>query len=111
MAAAEPSYSQADIDALNDQINGLNSEVADLKGEIVSLNAQIDLLNATIANLNDLIATQNQRIAELQKNVNVSQGQYATLAKAIADVANGELGGRVGLGFMSPGFAGGGVRY
>ncbi len=104
-------YSQSDIDNLQNEIGSLKSEVADLNAQIVSLNAQIDALNFTIARLTELVALQNTRIAELQKNYNVSQSQYGTLAKAIADVASGEIGGRVGLGFMSPGFSGGGARY
>jgi hypothetical protein len=68
-------------------------------------------LNDTISRLNDQIEQARQETLKAQQAYNVSQSQYAVLAKAIADVSNGQIGGRVGLGFMTPGFAGGGVRY
>lgn len=79
--------------------------------QIDELNGQISALNDTISQLNQKIELQQKQFADIQRNYNVSQSQYSVLAKAIADVANGEIGGRVGLGFMSPGFSGGGVRY
>lgn len=83
-------YSQADIDALN--------------ASIQALTAQLE----TIERQNELNAAE---LAASRRDVAVSQSQYATLAKAIADVASGQIGGRVGLGFQSPSYAGGGVRY
>jgi hypothetical protein len=61
--------------------------------------------------LNDQLEQQRQETLKAQQAYNVSQSNYAVLSKAISDVANGGIGGRVGLGFMTPGFAGGGVRY
>jgi hypothetical protein len=40
-----------------------------------------------------------------------SQSQYGVLAKAIADVASGQIGGQIGLGFQSAGVAGQMARY
>jgi len=71
----------------------------------------INALNAQIEILNRKIDAQTQLAQEALTKYNVSQSQYGALAKAIADVASGQIGGRIGLGFMSPGFAGGGSRY
>jgi SLT domain-containing protein len=71
----------------------------------------MNALNDTIKQLSDQLEQQRQEALRAQQAYNVSQSQYAVLSKAISDVANGGIGGRVGLGFMTPGFAGGGVRY
>jgi hypothetical protein len=68
-------------------------------------------LNDTIKQLSDQLEQQRQEALRAQQAYNVSQSQYAILSKAISDVANGGIGGRVGLGFMTPGFAGSGARY
>jgi 3D (Asp-Asp-Asp) domain-containing protein len=68
----------------------------------------MEQLNATLQAQNALLKQQRE---DIQKLYNVSQSQYGVLSKAIADVASGQIGGKVGMGFMSPGFAGGGTRY
>lgn len=63
------------------------------------------------ANLEEMNALLTQQIANQQAALNVSQSQYGVLARAIADVASGAIGGAVGMGFQSPSYAGGLARY
>jgi hypothetical protein len=62
---------------------------------------------AAIQEQNDLLKQQRD---DLQRAYNVSQSQYGVLAKAITDVTSDQIGGRLGLGFMTPSFAGGVAR-
>jgi hypothetical protein len=84
-------YSQADVDALN---------------------ASIQALNDTIQRAAERQALVDQQLLDSRKSLNVSQSQYGILAQAIADVASGKIGGRVGLGFVSGStFPGSAARY
>lgn len=73
--------------------------------------AEIAALTDAITALRAQIEDQTKRTENVQRLYNTSQSNYGVLAKAIADVASGQLGGRMGLGFMIPGFSGGGARY
>jgi|GEM_PF-5979220 len=50
-------------------------------------------------------------VQNTQNKYNVSQSNLMVLKQAIADVASGQLGGKIGLGFQSPSYAGGTARY
>lgn len=63
------------------------------------------------AKLQEQLDQERQAKLEAQRRANTSESNYATLAKAIGDIANGQIGGKVGLGFQTPSFAGGGKRY
>jgi hypothetical protein len=68
--------------------------------------AQIEALNALIAlqqRANDLLAQKN---ANTEKLFNLSQAQYSSLFAGFVDAISGAIGGRAGLGFMSPSTAG-----
>jgi hypothetical protein len=49
-----------------------------------------------------ILAVLEEQKAQTQQTFTISQGQYGLLAKAIADMASGNIGGRVGLGFETP---------
>lgn len=100
--------------AFNDAVARNDPEaINEFGGQVLSLRDAITQLNGSIEqNTQALLDLQKQQTANYQNLYNVSQSNYGILAKAIADVASGQIGGRVGLGFMTPGFAGsGGVRY
>lgn len=79
--------------------------------QIQQLTDEISGLNTTISGLNDRLDLERQRTEDLQRRVNVSERNYDTIEKFLAEIVNRKLGSTAGLGLMSPGFAGGGVRY
>lgn len=92
--SAEDARQQELIDAQNAAADAANAAAEAARAQTEAING----LQATIA--------KGQQYAE-----RISGTDFAALKRAIADVASGELGGRVGLGFASPSFAGSGVRY
>src|ERR1044072_6498772 len=99
--------------AFNEAVRlGNTDAINECGGQVLSLRDAIEQLQSSIEeNTKMLLDLQKQQTENAQRTANTSQSQYATLAQAIADVANGNIGGRVGLGFMSPSYPGGGVRY
>lgn len=98
------------------QGRGDNKAIIELAGALKSVNDQIKGLKESMeenaAAINAARADAERQLKEqAQRDLRLSQSQYGVLAKAVSDVANGGIGGKVGLGFMTPGFAGGGVRY
>lgn len=96
--------------------SGNNSAISEIAGALKGVRDQI-------AGLKDSVDANTSQIAEARADAErqlkeqsmarerLGQSQYGVLANAIAEVANGVIGGRTGLGFQSVGFAGGGVRY
>jgi hypothetical protein len=91
---------------------GDNEAIIEFGGQVLSLRDAIEALNNTVEE--SMMAQRDAEKTlkeEAQKRANVSESNYATLARAIADVASGQIGGTTGLGLMTPSFPGGGVRY
>lgn len=76
------------------------------------LTSSIDgLTSAVTDNTQTLLDLQTQSTQQFQALYNTSQAQYTVLMKGLADMVSGQIGGRVGLGFQTPSFAGSGARY
>jgi hypothetical protein len=92
--------------------SGDPGQIATAAGQLQSdRDAFKQLTQAVTDNTQALLDLKTQQAQIAQQQLAVSQSQYGVLAKAIADVANGEIGGRLGLGFQSPSFAGGMASY
>jgi TP901 family phage tail tape measure protein len=75
--------------------------------DILALRAELgDLASAIKDNTAELLALKTQQADNTQKLLNVSQAQYPQLFASFLDAFSGGIGGRVGLGFMSPSTAG-----
>jgi hypothetical protein len=61
-------------------------------------------------NTEALLELEKTQRMNAERALAVSQSQYGVLARAIADVSNGFIGGAAGLGFETPSFAGGLAR-
>jgi hypothetical protein len=61
-------------------------------------------------NTEALLELEKTQRMNAERALAVSQTQYGVLARAIADVSNGFIGGAAGLGFETPSFAGGLAR-
>jgi hypothetical protein len=61
-------------------------------------------------NTEALLELEKTQRVNAERALAVSQSQYGVLARAIADVSNGFIGGAAGLGFETPSFAGGLAR-
>jgi hypothetical protein len=81
-----------------------NDNTQALEDNTAALQAQNDLL----AEQNDLLTQQRD---DARRALNASEANYGTILKGLVDFMSGQIGGRVGLGFQSPGFAGGSARY
>ncbi len=90
---------------------GPAAEASGSDPQIDTLSAEIAGLNDTITGLRDDIELQRQATQDALRRANVSERNYETISAAIADIANRRIGGALGLGFMTPDFAGNGVRY
>jgi hypothetical protein len=82
-------------EAISADTGGTDTSAADAQAEHLAL-------------LRELADVQKQRLATMER---IATSQYGVLSKAISDVVSGQLGGRIGLGFSSPSFAGGVARY
>jgi hypothetical protein len=62
-----------------------------------------------------IVAEQNRLLAEQARNqeriTRVAASQSDVLIKSLIDMINGGIGGKAGLGFETPSFAGGLSRY
>jgi hypothetical protein len=79
-----------------------------VSGEVVGddQSAVIEALNVLIAQQQQAIAMQAQQTANVQRVLNFSQAQYGQLFAGFVASISGDIGGRIGLGFMSPSTAG-----
>lgn len=75
--------------------------MADLKDAVVANTAQQEEQTKLLA----------EQVANQQKLVALVTAQGPALIAAVSAVVSGDIGGRVGLGFQSPSFAGGLARY
>ncbi len=105
LGLAQSYYGQAKASGDEAGITKWGQAVLDLKSSIDSLNASVE------ASLEQQLELQKQSKEDFQRLYNTSQAQYPVLVKAMADAISGEIGGKVGLGLMTPGYSGGGVRY
>lgn len=96
----------ADRKQLRDERAEVKADAAEAAAGEVS--DAVQETNALLAQQLDLM---RQARDDYQRALNVSQGQYDVFRKWISDVVSGEVGGRLGLAFQSPGFAGAGARY
>jgi hypothetical protein len=112
MAALQQGLDAATAGFNDAMARGDVAAITDFGGEVLGLRDAIKQLGADIeANTAAQRDMEKQLKEQAQRAALVSQTQYGVLSKAIADVASGQIGGKVGLGFMTPGFAGGGSRY
>jgi len=80
--------------------------------EILELRAELgDLTSAVTDNTAALLAIKTQQQENTQKLLDVSQRQYPQIFAALMDALSGGIGGRVGLGFQTPGYASGMASY
>lgn len=82
-------------------------------GKAVMDNTQAiaDLTQATEQNTQQQLDAERAAKEDFQRLYNTSQAQYGTWVKGIADAMSGQIGGKAGLGSMTPSFAGSGARY
>jgi hypothetical protein len=67
-----------------------------------------DQANQLLQQQNQLLTQQKQ---DAQNAYNVLASNSGQIIKGLTDIISGQIGGKAGLGFMTPGYAGGGVRY
>lgn len=100
----------SDISAARETIKG-SGEEGEGEGENKVQEEQLKAEEALVAQMeqmNELLKQQNENT---QRALNTSQSQYGVLAKAIAEVVSGQIGGQVGLGFQTPSVAGSLASY
>jgi hypothetical protein len=87
----------------------------ELANELKSTRDQIESLQGTIEQQNQLAQQRMDLDRELADNqrrmLAVAESQPNVLLGGLVAAINGGIGGRVGLGFQTPGYAGRGVRY
>lgn len=83
----------------------------DAAGIDANTQALIDNTQAQLAAANALVALKDVALKEAQDRARLGQTELGVLKNALAEVVNGNLGGRIGLGFQSAGWAGGTARY
>lgn len=91
--------------------------ILEFGGAILSLTSSIKSMEESVDTLSESMQANNalleQQLAEVRRALAISQTEQGVMGRAIADLVSGQIGGRVGLGLQSPGFAGstGGARY
>lgn len=104
-ALLEQDYANATTD---DQRIELANQIADAKESIKSLDEQITQQNELAQQRMEL----DRQLAENQSRLlAVATSQPNVLLGAIVSALNGQIGGMVGLGAQTPGYAGGTARY
>lgn len=112
LAAATAAYNDAVARNDEEAIGEFGSSVLGLRGDLKSLQESMDTNTAALtAALEASLALQKEQLAVANRALAISQNETGTIGRVIADIVSGELGGRIGLGLASPGFAGGGSRY
>ena len=67
-----------------------------------------DARDAITAELAELV---RQQVENQKLIIRLTEQQGPQLVAAVVAAVNGDIGGKVGLGFSTPGYAGAGVRY
>jgi hypothetical protein len=90
-------------------------QITQFAGDILSLRSSIEGMAANVA---DMTAAVTDNTAALQEELDfrrkafaIGQTETGVVGRAFADLVSGELGGKVGLGLMTPGYAGSTARY
>lgn len=96
------------ITEVDDQILGLKVAIQDLTSTVGDATATAEQQLEQQRQTNELLQGQ---LDGVRKAMNVSQSQYGVLAKAIADIASGQIGGMLGLAVQSAGTPGVVARY
>ncbi len=96
------------ITEVDDQILGLKVAIRDLTSTVGDATATAEQQLEQQRQTNELLQAQ---LDGVRKAMNVSQSQYGVLAKAIADIASGQIGGMLGLAVQSAGTPGVVARY
>lgn len=105
LQGATQGYQQAIAAGDAQGVQEFGQAILGIKGSIDGLKQSVEENTSAMADL------YKQQAEESRRREKLSQTQYGVLANAIAEVANGGIGGKLGLGLQSVGFAGGGVRY
>jgi TP901 family phage tail tape measure protein len=91
---------------------GDQQAIIDFGGQVLGLRDSIEQLQGTVEqNTQAMLDLKRQQTEQYQKLYNVSQTELGQIKKWMADAVSTQVGGGVGLGFQTPGFAGGGSRY
>lgn len=94
------------------QAAGDNQAIIDIAGELKSTREQIEGLRAdTRAQTEALLELNQTALAQEREKTRLGQTELGVLKNALAEIVNGNLGGKIGLGFQTVGWAGGTARY